>query len=87
VFCKVSSLATGLAGRPWTIDDLKPFVDPIFTCFGFDRTVYAGDWPVSSLAASLPVCVATLEQLVSGCSEAELRKLFHDNAGAFYGLS
>ena len=29
----------------------------------------------------------TLEWAVSGCSEAEVRKLFHDNAVAFYRLS
>ncbi len=86
VFCKVSSLATEADRTKWTIEDLKPYADHIFDCFGFDRTVYAGDWPVSSQAADLPTCVGTLEKLVSGCSKKELKNLFHDNAVKFYRL-
>lgn len=86
LWCKVSSLSTAADHQNWTIDDLKPYADHIFSCFGFGRTVYGGDWPVSSSAASLPACVDTLEQLVQGCSRDELKKLFHDNAISFYGL-
>jgi len=86
VFCKVSSLATEADHQNWTISDLRPYVDHIFECFGFDRTVFAGDWPVSSQAATYPGCVETLEQLVAGCSQDDLKKLFHDNAEIFYGI-
>ncbi|HBP38149.1 MAG TPA: amidohydrolase [Clostridiales bacterium] len=84
VFCKVSSLATEADHQNWTIEDLKPYAYQIFECFGFDRTVYAGDWPVSTQAASLQVCAATIEQLAGGCPAADLKKLFHDNAEKFY---
>jgi L-fuconolactonase len=86
VFCKVSSLATEADHQNWTIEDLRPYVDHIFDCFGFDRTIFAGDWPVSSQAAAYPVCVETLEQLIAGCSHQDLVKLFHDNAVKFYGV-
>jgi L-fuconolactonase len=86
VYCKVSSLATEADHKSWIIEDLRPFVDHIFECFGFDRTVFAGDWPVSSQAAEFPLCVETLEKLVSGCSKEDLKKLFHDNAEEFYKL-
>ena len=84
VFCKVSSLATEADHQHWTVEDLKPYAYQIFECFGFDRTVYAGDWPVSTQAASLQVCAATIELLAGGCQEADLKKLFHDNAEKFY---
>jgi L-fuconolactonase len=86
LWCKVSSIATEADQERWTIEDLRPYVDRVFQCFGFDRTVFAGDWPVSSLAAHYPVCVETLERLLPGAGEAELRKLFRDNGRAFYRI-
>ena len=86
VHCKVSSLATEADHENWTVDGLRPYVDHIFECFGFDRTVFGGDWPVSTLAATYDTCVTTLEELVSGASEEELTKLFHDNAERFYNV-
>ena len=86
VYCKVSSLATEADHAKWTLDDIRPYADHIFECFGFDRTVYAGDWPVSSQAADIPLCVEALEKIVSGCSDKELKKLFHDNGEEFYKI-
>lgn len=86
VHCKVSSLATEADHRCWTEEDLRPFVDHVFDCFGFDRTFFGGDWPVSSQAASYSQCVATLEGLIGRVSEGEARKLFRENAIAFYRL-
>ena len=86
VHCKVSSLATEADQQNWTADELRPYVDHVFECFGFDRTIFGGDWPVSTLAASYDTCVTTLEALISGASDEELMKLFHDNAARFYGV-
>jgi L-fuconolactonase len=82
--CKVSSLATEADHKNWTIEDLRPYVDTIFEAFGFDRVIFAGDWPVSSLAAAYPVCVETLLELVKGATHEELYKLFRTNAEKFY---
>jgi L-fuconolactonase len=84
LMCKVSSLATEADHRNWTIDDLRPYVDAVFEAFGFDRVIFAGDWPVSSQAAAYPVCVETLLELVKGASHDELYKLFRKNAENFY---
>jgi L-fuconolactonase len=84
LMCKVSSLATEADHRNWTIDVLRPYVDAIFEAFGFDRTIFAGDWPVSSQAAAYPVCVETLLELVPGATHDELYKLFRKNAENFY---
>lgn len=86
LWCKTSSLATEADHKNWNIDDLKPYVETIFDGFGVERCFFAGDWPVSSLAASYPVCVETLEKLAVGFSPAELRLLFHDNAETFYRI-
>lgn len=87
VYCKVSSLATEADHQKWSIENLRPFVDHIFDCFGFNRTVFASDWPVSSQAASLPLCIETLEKLVEGIPESQLKQLFYSNAIQFYNLT
>lgn len=88
VYCKVSSLATEADQERWTRADLEPYVKHVYECFGFDRVVFAGDWPVSSQAAHYPLCVELAEDFARSCGadEPELRKLFWGNAVEFYGL-
>lgn len=86
VYCKLSSLATEADHLNWTIDDFRPYVDHLIKCFGFDRLVFASDWPVSSLAATIPTCVETLNTILEGCSNTELEKVFYRNALNFYRI-
>lgn len=86
VYCKLSSLATEADHINWTIDDIRPYVEHIIKCFGFDRLVFASDWPVSSLAADIPACVNTLATILKGCSQTELQKVFVQNALDFYRI-
>ncbi|MFN8442940.1 MAG: amidohydrolase family protein [Caldilineaceae bacterium] len=86
VWCKVSGLVTEADHKAWTKEDLKPYIDHVIDVFGFDRVIYGGDWPVAYQATEYPHWVETLEWAVQGCSEVELRKLFHDNAEKFYRL-
>ena len=48
--------------------------------------MFGGDWHVSELAVSYPDWVEIVEQAVAGASAADKRKLFRDNAIAFYRL-
>ena len=86
VSCKISGLVTEADHQHWTKEQLKPYIDHVLECFGFDRVLYGGDWPVAYQATEYPRWVETLEWAVAGCSEVELKKLFHDNAVAFYRL-
>ena len=87
VFCKISGLVTEADVEKWTPTDLKLYIDHVIECFGFDRVMYGGDWPVLTQATDYPRWVDTLKWAVSGCSDDELRKLFHDNAIHFYRIS
>ena len=71
----------------WQREELKPYIDHVLDCFGFDRTMYGGDWPVAYQATEYPRWVETLEWAVEGCSEDELKRLFRDNAIDFYRLT
>ena len=86
VYCKVSGVATSADFETWKPRDLKPYIDHIIECFGFDRVVYGGDWPVSTQAIDYPQWVETLEWAVDGSSDDEMRKLFRENAIRFYRL-
>lgn len=86
VWCKISGLVTEADHQQWTKEQLKPYIAHVIACFGFDRVMYGGDWPVAYQATAYPLWVETLQWAVAGCTDAELKKLFHDNAAAFYRL-
>ncbi len=86
VWCKISGLVTEADHQHWTREQLKPYIDHVIECFGFDRVMYGDDWPVAYQATEYPRWVETLLWAVEGCAEGELKKLFHDNADAFYRL-
>ena len=85
VVCKISGLATE-AATDWTKDQLKPYIEHVIACFGFERVMYGGDWPVATEATDYPRWVESLLWAVSGCSTLELEHLFRDTASRFYKL-
>lgn len=86
VFCKVSGMVTEADHQNWSINDLRQYIDHIINCFGFDRLMFATDWPVISLAAGIPLWVNTLDTILGGCSRVDLEKLFFRNAMNFYRI-
>jgi L-fuconolactonase len=86
VWCKVSGVVTEADHAHWTFDALKPYLDHVFETFGFDRLMYGGDWPVSTLATRYPAWVETLDKLLAGSSEGELRQFYRETAISFYEL-
>ena len=86
VSCKMSGLVNEADWDNWTPDNLRPYIDHVIECFGWDRVIFGGDWPVCQLASPVRRWFDTLVNTLSGCSTDELRKLFHDNAISFYRL-
>ncbi|HUR59902.1 MAG TPA: amidohydrolase family protein, partial [Opitutaceae bacterium] len=84
VWCKVSGLVTEADHEKWSAGDLRPYIDHVVECFGFDRIMYGGDWPVSTQAADYPRWVATLDEALRGCTREELKKFYVSNAERFY---
>src|SRR5262249_44805803 len=87
VWCKMSGLANEADWQHWTKEDLKPYSDHVVECFGYDRLVFGGDWPVVLRAARWQQWVDTLDWLTRDASRDERKKLFHDNAITFYRLT
>ena len=54
--------------------------------FGIERTIYGSNFPLEKLAASYRDFLAPYREALSEYPEADQRKVFHDNAMAFYRL-
>lgn len=85
VYCKLSSLVTQ-AGRGWTADALRPYVNVALDLFGPHRLMFGSDWPVCLLASSYQDWIDTLRELLSPLSASERAKIFGGTAKAFYRL-
>lgn len=86
LWIKLSDLPVEADLEHWTEADLRPYIEATFETFGFDRTIYAGDWPICLQAATLPRWVEVLDKALSGVAASDVRKFYRDNANAFYRL-
>ncbi len=84
VSCKISGLVAYAHPATWTVEDLRPWVEHVIACFGWDRIVWGGDWPVCTLSAPLARWVDATHALVQGATEEQRAKLFHRNAEKIY---
>lgn len=87
VICKVSGIYGNVSAKDWPADKLAPIVRKVIDTFGWDRVIFASDWPVVNLGGSFAVWVNTVKEIVRKDSAENQKKLFHDNAVRFYGLS
>lgn len=87
VICKISGIVARAPQDEWKSDILAPAINFCLDEFGPDRVVFGGDWPVCLLGASYRRWVVSLKEVISNRSEADQRKLLHDNAKKFYRLS
>ena len=76
------------AGPDWTPADLRPYIEATLNAFGPERTIYAGDYPILLQSTTLSQWVEILDEAFAdlGLSETETRKIYRDNANAFYRL-
>lgn len=86
VVCKISGIIAS-AKKDWKPDDLAPNVKFSMDTFGPDRVMFAGDWPVCTLTATYAQWVSALKTITKDVNPANRKKLFHDNAVKYYGLS
>jgi len=85
VVCKVSGVAT--EARPdWKTEELIPYLDVAFEAFGFGRTMFGGDWPVTLQAVEPSRWIGLLDDYLAGSPEGDLRRFWRDNAISTYRL-
>ncbi len=86
VWCKVSGLVTEANFEKWQPADLRPYLDHVLDCFGFERVMFGGDWPVSTQASDYPRWVQVLDEALAGTSADEQHRLYVRNAEQFYRI-
>ncbi len=86
VMCKISGIYGNVTIKDWPATRLAPIIRAVIDEFGWDRVMFAGDWPVVNLGASFRAWVETLKTIVRDDPAEHQAKLFRDNAIHFYGL-
>ncbi|MFQ6017595.1 MAG: amidohydrolase family protein [Kiloniellaceae bacterium] len=84
VAVKLSGL--GMFDHNWTTDSIRPFVLETIGWFGVERCMFASNFPVDKLMGSYDELWKSFAEIAASFSEAEQRKLFHDNAARYYRL-
>ena len=87
VACKISGLVNNGDWERWKTEDLRPAVEWVLACFGWDRVMFGSDWPVCTVASSFQRWVEALTELTSTASAENRARLFVGNARRFYRLS
>ena len=86
-YAKISGLGTTSKNSQWSKNDIQPYVEFIFEHFGADRCFCGGDWPVSLLAGSSSQTLNIYRDVIASLlSEEQQRKIYYENAVAFYQL-
>ena len=86
VSCKISGVATEADHQHWTREQLKPYIEIALDAFGFNRVMFGGDWPVSTLAIRYAQWIEVLDEVLHGVGKADQRKFWHDNAARIYRI-
>jgi L-fuconolactonase len=84
VCCKLSGLVTEADWHSWTADQIRPYLDAAFACFGAGRLMIGSDWPVCTVAAPYERTMAVIGDYVAQCSDAERRAVLGGTAARFY---
>ena len=86
VSCKLSDLPVEADWKNWQEDQIFPYIDVVVKAFGFDRLLYAGDWPVCLQATNLKQWVRLLDSYFEGEDQNHLKKFYNRNARDFYKI-
>jgi predicted TIM-barrel fold metal-dependent hydrolase len=84
--CKISGVAAYCDPQRVTVDAIRPFVEHCLECFGWERVIFGGDWPVCNITSSLGRWVEIIREIVSKESVANQERLFSKNAERIYRL-
>jgi predicted TIM-barrel fold metal-dependent hydrolase len=85
VNAKISGISA-YAKPDWTLETLRPYVEHIIKCFGWDRVVWGSDSPVCTLNSSLDQWMAATRALIRGASQSEQAAFAHENAKRIWSI-
>lgn len=83
-YCKLSDLPVEADRASWTYDDLAPFIATVVEAFGFQRLIFAFDWPICTQATTPARWLEVLDRAFVGVPEADLRAYYAGTARRVY---
>ncbi len=86
VWCKVSGLLTEAAPGYRRDENLLPYAERVLDCFGAERLMFGGDWPVVTLAGTWEEWYGFTYRFTAAWSDQERAAFYAGNAERFYGL-
>lgn len=86
VFCKLSGLVTECDWRGWKQEQIVPFLDVAFECFGAQRLMIGSDWPVCLVAASYTQAIDVMRKYLELHPADTGEAVFGLNAQRFWRL-
>ena len=86
VYCKVSGLVTEADWQAWKPEDLRPYLDVAFECFGPSRLMIGSDWPVCTLAAPYSQVMDVVKNYIDKYAAQERNAVLGGNAAKFWKL-
>ena len=86
LYAKVSGLVTEAVWQAWKPEDIRPYLDEAFKCFGPSRLMIGSDWPVCTVAASYDQAMNLVKDYLSTYTPAERKGVLGDNAANFWRL-
>jgi predicted TIM-barrel fold metal-dependent hydrolase len=87
VHAKLSGLVTCCPPGKVSVPVLQPAFDHLLACFGPNRLVWGGDWPVCELATDLSHWCAITDILLAPLTSTERDAILHVNARRLYRLA
>ena len=86
VFAKVSGLVTEADWGSWKAEDVRPYLDVAFECFGPNRLMIGSDWPVCKVAGSYTRIMTLVKEYLSDRTEEEREAVLGGNAAKLWRL-
>jgi L-fuconolactonase len=86
VSAKLSGLVTEADWAHWTADQIRPYLDVAFECFGADRLMIGSDWPVCTIAAQYARTLDVVRDYLSALPSADREAVLGGNAQRFWNL-
>ena len=74
------------AGRDWTAEQLRPYVQHVLSCFGPERCMFGSDWPVCLQAGTWKESLAAFTQAIGAQSMETREHLLGATARRVYRL-
>lgn len=83
VYCKLSGLISEAAAQ-WQAEDLQPYVQHLYDCFGAARLMWGSDWPVLNLSGNYLDWWQVAHELLPNIAAYERDAIFGGTARRFY---